>query len=100
MLIGDAEALKKLGQELEAAGALQPPESRDSWPREVAVINTSSPYSDRRDYQVSFHLQTSALPEALLKKPRSGLSAGASIAIALLAVAGAVSLPIWLWKAL
>jgi hypothetical protein len=100
MLIGDAEALNALGKELQAAGALESSESTDNWPRQVAVVSRSSPYSDRQDYQVSVHLQTSPLPEALLKKPRSGLSTSAFLAIAVLAVVGAISLPIWLWRAL
>jgi hypothetical protein len=100
MLIGDAEALEKLGQEILASTAAHPSSSGDNWPRQIAVLNKSSPYVDCQDYQVSIHLQTSPLPQTLIRKCSRGVSTGAFWAITFLALAGAISLPLWLWRAL
>jgi hypothetical protein len=100
MIIGDAEALKTLGQELQKAATYQPPANSENWPQQVAVLSTSSPYADREDYQVSIHLQTAPLPEVLRKRSRSAPSTAVFLAITFLALVGAISLPLWLWRAL
>ena len=100
MIIGDKEALRKLGQELIASAMHEESTSESDWPKQIAVLNSASPYTDRPDYQVSIHLQAGVLPAALLKKARSSTSTAVFLTICVLSFVGAVSLPVWLWKAL
>ena len=100
MIIGDAVALETLGQELQRAAAFQPPANPSNWPQQVAVLHALSPYADREDYQVSIHLRTAPLPESLRKRSMSGPSTAVFLAITFLALVGAISLPLWLWRAL
>lgn len=100
MLVGTAESVRKLASDLEVAVSQEQPSAHD-WPREVAVLNTESPYSDRQDFRVSIHLATSALPQELLRKTRSGgASLGFTATVGLLAAIGAASLLNLLWRAL
>jgi len=100
MLVGTAESLRKLATELENAVS-EEQSSPNNWPREVAVLNTVSPYSDREDFRISVHLATSTLPQELLRKARSGGASLTFIAtVGSLAVIGAASLLNLLWKAL
>ena len=99
MIIGKAEALGQLGRQLLQASEAPSPEKSSNWPRQVLVLDAPSPYADRSDYQVSFHLQQEALPESLLKRPRQAPATALFLGIALLAIVGAVSLLRWLWGA-
>jgi hypothetical protein len=99
MIIGEREALRKLGKELLEPAVEEESTAEDEWPKQVAILNSASPYADRPDYQVSIHLQTAALPASLLKKARSGTSTAIFLGICFLSLVGAVSLPVWLWKA-
>ncbi len=99
MIIGDKEALRKLGQELLASAVHEESTAEGDWPKQVAVLNSASPYADRPDYQVSIHLQVGALPDSLLKKAHSGTSTAVFLSICFLSLVGAVSLPVWLWQA-
>jgi hypothetical protein len=100
MIIGSATALGQLGQQLQAAGNFEPLSSPANWPREVAVLNCESPYQDRPDYRVSFHVQQQPLPAELQRKYRQSPSVGVFLVLLPLALVGAVSLVRWAWSAL
>jgi hypothetical protein len=100
MIIGSTAALRELGQELQGVANFESPASPANWPREVAVLNGESPYLDRPDYRVSFHVQHEPLPAALRRKSRQGLSTVVVVAVVLLALVGVVSLVQWAWYAL
>lgn len=99
MIIGNSDAFANLGHQLLEASAVQMPNNGYNWPHKVLVLDARSPYRDRDDYKVSFHLQSEPFPEGLLKHPRQAPAAAVLLGVAFLAVVGAVSLPIWLWKA-
>ena len=64
------------------------------------MLNCESPYLDRPDYRVSFHVQHEPLPATLQRKSRQGSSTVIFLAVALLALVGVVSLVQWAWNAL
>jgi hypothetical protein len=100
MVIGSAAALGELGQQLQAVASFEPVVPATNWPREVAVLNCESPYSDRPDYRVSFHVQYAPIPPTLQRKSRQGPSAVVFLVLLPLALVGIVSLVRWVWGAL
>jgi hypothetical protein len=100
MIIGSATALGELGQQLQAVASFEPLTAPTNWPHEVAVLNCDSPYQDRPDYRVSFHVQHEPLPASLLRKSRQAPSAVAFLIVLPLALVGIVSLVRWVWNAL
>ncbi len=99
MIIGNSEDLSSLGRKLLEVSESQPPKKSYNWPHQVLVLDAPSPYLDRTDYEVSFYLQSEPLPESLLKRPRQAPTTAMFLGVALLALVGAVSVPVWLWKA-
>jgi hypothetical protein len=100
MVIGSAAALGELGQQLQAVASFEPVASATNWPREVAVLNCESPYQDRPDFRVSFHVQHEPLPATLQCKSRQRPSAVVFLVLLPLALVGIVSLVRWGWGAL
>jgi hypothetical protein len=100
MIIGSATALGELGQQLQAVASFEPVASTTNWPREVAVLNCESPYQDRPDYRVSFHVQHEPLPTTLQRQSRQAPSTVALLVVLTLALVGILSLVRWVWGAL
>ncbi len=100
MIICSVAALGELGQQLQAVASFEPVASATNWPREVAVLNCESPYQDRPDYRVSFHVQHEPLPATLQRKSRQAPSTVAFLVVLPLALIGIVSLVRWVWGAL
>ena len=100
MIIGTAEALSELGRELQAVASHAPENHPANWPAQIAVLNSASPYLDRPDYRVSFHVQTVPLPEVLQRRSRQAPRTATFLAIAALVAVGAVSLLTWALNAL
>jgi hypothetical protein len=100
MVIGSAAALGELGQKLQAAASFKPVASAANWPSEVAVLDCESPYQDRPDYRVSFHVQHEPLPATLQRKSRQAPSTVALLVVLFLALVGILSLVRWVWGAL
>ena len=100
MIIGTPEALVSLGQQLQAAPNFPATAKVSGWPPQVAVLAAESPYRDRPDYQVSFHVQREPLHPTLQKRSRYGPSAAFFLAVAALTMFGVVSLLRLLWNAL
>ena len=100
MIIGTPEALANLGQQLQAARDFTSTPETSGWPSQIAVLAAESPYRDRPDSQVSFHVQRQPLTAALQKRPRHGPSTTFLLVVAALTLFGALSLVRLLWNAL
>jgi hypothetical protein len=96
MIIGSAEALARLGTQLQAAGSVEAGALLPDWPPQVAGPKVSGPYLNDPGFQLSFHvLLTPQLPSSL-RLLRRGLPRPLSLAIALLALIGAATIVTWI----
>jgi hypothetical protein len=100
MIIGTAEGLANLGQQLQSAQHFAHEPGPNGWPAQVAVVNAESPFADRPEYRVSFHIQIAPLPSSLQVRSRSGPSVPVFVTVLALALVGSVSLLRWVWSAL
>lgn len=98
MVIGSGDALATLGQQLQAAASFPSKTHSQNWPAEVAVLVAESPYVDRPDFRVSFHIQREPLPKELVQRARSSSGAIPFLFVGALALVGAVSLARLAWS--
>jgi hypothetical protein len=96
MIIGSAEALTKLGTQLQAASSIQADERLPDWPPQVAAPKVSGPYQNDPAFQLSFHvLRAAQLPSSLrLARRRPPLMF--SLTVAVLALIGATTIITWI----
>lgn len=90
MIIGDSKALSSLGKRLQRASEV-PDEPLGDYPPLVAVISAESPYSDRPDFEVTFHVQRAPLPNELRRRMRLGASGTVTLVVGALALYGAIT---------
>jgi hypothetical protein len=101
MIIGSADSLRTLATDFIAQlDRFTPTGTNQQWPEQLLVLNTKGPYATPRSYQVSIHVLQGPLPESLTPKRQANLGIALQWAVVLLAIAGAVSVPAWVWKAL
>jgi hypothetical protein len=72
MIIGSAAELKQLGAKLLAASDARPHPAIPDWPATVANPSVTGPYSNVKDFQLSFHLAESDEPPTSLQLVRRG----------------------------
>jgi hypothetical protein len=92
MIIGSAAELKQLGTQLLAASDALPHPAVPNWPATAASPSVTGPYSNVRDFQLTFHVSESdELPDSL-KIMRRGAPPLFILIVSVCALAGVVAL--------
>jgi hypothetical protein len=91
MVVGDRAALEVLGRQLHNA---VPSEARvaPGWPREVASPSVIGPYKGIPNFRLSFHIKDESSLQKVLPLRRRTWWTPLLIAVAVLAVTGAVTI--------
>lgn len=96
MIIGSAEALERLGAQLQLAASAQVNPLLPDWPSAVARPSVSGPYVNVSDFDLSFHvLRSQQLPRGL-RLLRRGPPLALSLTITALALIGLATIVTWI----
>jgi hypothetical protein len=100
MVVGSREAMTELSGQLSMALASQPEAVTEEWPPVLVSASVEvGPYTDSKNWQVSFHTEGSVASERKALLVRGGPPSWSSLATLALAVVGVVSLVRWAWNA-
>lgn len=96
MIIGTAEELGRLGEQLIGARAVLPDGAIEHWPPLVAEPPSSGPFADRAAFRRSFHRQVGAELPASLRLVRRGVPRAVSVVVVIFALIGVAATVQWL----
>lgn len=96
MVVGDAAALKSLGQQLILASESNADSGSDKqWPVLVASPEVLGPYQDVRGFSLSFHLGNASWCQKSLPASRRSIPAALLVPLTVFSVIGLISVSRW-----